>query len=116
MDIDNRTICCECGKMFIAQGKTDVCPSCQERHYFNCIKKYIDDEKPTVEELSVELHVPTVRIYRWISDGRIQYIPGTGATGLFCEVCGKPISTGCLCVKCAKKRRQRKKKADSVAV
>ena len=106
--------CTECGVAYFTldEEETTVCPNCQDRNYFNCIREYIDDEKPTVEELSSELHVPKLRIYRWIRDGRIQYIPGTGLTGIFCEECGAPIEFGCICVKCAKKARKKKKQQE----
>ncbi|MBE5900423.1 MAG: hypothetical protein E7280_00800 [Lachnospiraceae bacterium] len=102
--------CAECGvAYFTFDEESCVCPSCQERNYFGCIRQYIDDEKPTVEELCTELHVPKLHIYRWIRDGRIQYIPGSGLTGIFCEECARPIEFGCVCVKCAKKARDKKK-------
>ncbi|SFQ05942.1 hypothetical protein SAMN02910358_00558 [Lachnospiraceae bacterium XBB1006] len=109
--------CEECGvAYFTFDEEGSVCPKCQDRNYFGCIRRYIDDEEPTVEELSTELRVPKIRIYRWIRDGRIQYIPGTGMTGIFCEECGIPIEFGSVCIKCAKNARKKKRKKKKIAI
>ncbi|MBE5907002.1 MAG: hypothetical protein E7277_09540 [Lachnospiraceae bacterium] len=107
-----RIYCRECGIMYTPMDKSNVCPKCQEKNYFNCIREYIDEEKPTVDKLSDELRVPKVKIYRWIRDGRVQFIPGTGVTGIYCEICGIPITAGAMCIECAK--REHKKRNNKV--
>lgn len=94
--------CKNCGKIYNYYGGNLICPSCQKKleETFSLVKQYINDnEDTTVEEVSVELHVPVKQIYSWIREERISF-KEESLNGITCERCGISIKTGCYCMKC----------------
>ena len=92
--------CEECNKVF-AHPTRRLCQSCYDiaQKSFTAVKEYLlEHPGATVVEVSNETGVDPELIYEYIRDGRLSVVPKDAL--LLCEICGDPISSGRVCVKC----------------
>ena len=100
MDVKN---CRKCGKIYAYDGHK-VCNACrrEEEEDFQKVKGYIyDNPDSTVQEISSETGISVQRIMRYLREGRLQLRGDNHNMILDCEKCGKAISTGRYCDRCA---------------
>ena len=94
--------CKICGSLFQYTG-SKVCPNCAKEleDKLTEIKEYLNEQKhATVMEVSEKFEIPVKQIHQWIREERLMFAPGV-STGLVCQRCGAPISSGKMCAKCA---------------
>ncbi len=94
--------CARCKKTF-AMLNQPICPECiaEEEAQFEQIKVFLDENKgATMEEIIEATGVPIKRIQKFLKDGRLEGIEGSG---LKCSKCGVPVTKGKYCPNCAKK-------------
>lgn len=103
MNLSNVIQCKICRRMFQYSGYGDkLCPSCktEDEENFQKVKTYLrDNPGKTLMQTSEDCEVPVERIRAWLKDERLEYT-GAGDTGLVCEHCGKPITSGTMCEEC----------------
>ena len=78
------------------------CPSCRKKDEedYNRVKTYLrDNPGRTLYQTSEDCEVKIEVIREWLKDERLEY-KGDGETGLTCERCGAPITSGKLCDEC----------------
>lgn len=100
---DMRIVNCVRCKQAFAMTKEPICPECiaKEEQEFELVKEYLDDNRgATMEDISEATGVSIKRIQKFLKDGRLEGIEGSG---LKCRKCGVPITKGTYCQKCAKK-------------
>lgn len=100
MDIRN---CSKCGKIYAYNG-LKYCPNClrEEEENYQRVKEYVYDNKDaTIHETSEATGVPVRKIIDYLRQGRLELKGENSNMLLDCERCGRPISTGRFCVKCA---------------
>lgn len=98
--------CSQCGKLFVYVNR-NICPDClgKEEEMFEEVRKYLRDNPGSrIKEVSEATEVPEDKIIRFLREGRI--ISDNLDAGLFCETCGKPISSGYTCKECKEKLRK----------
>ncbi len=96
------TNCVRCKKTF-AMINLPICPECvaEEENQFETIKEFLDENRgATIEEIIEATGVPMKRIQKFLKDGRLEGIEGSG---LKCSKCGVPVTKGKYCPSCAKK-------------
>ncbi len=94
--------CIRCKQTF-AMTNQPICPDCiqKEEEQFEEVKAFLDENRgATIEEIIEATEVPIKRIQKWLKDGRLEGIQGSG---LKCAKCGVPITKGKYCPSCAKK-------------
>lgn len=100
--------CKKCGKFFTSYG-SKLCSECQEEEEeeFRAVRDFIY-EYPGVnmKQVAEGTEVPLDKILKWLKEERlILKLNDNGDmpdTGLNCEKCNKPISTGKFCDYCKK--------------
>ncbi len=101
--LDSFKQCRICRKMFQYPGfGAEVCPMCkkEDEEMFERVKTYLrDNPGMTLHQTAKACEVPEKRIREWLKEERLEYT-GTGDTGLTCEHCGKPITSGKICNEC----------------
>lgn len=99
--------CKECGKVFV-YIKKDICPACldKEDDMFDKVRDFLKDNPGAhITEVSEKTEVPEEKVIKFLREGRI--VSGNAElTGLFCETCGAPISSGYTCAACREKLRK----------
>lgn len=102
--------CKRCGVIFQKVIDRDLCPSCLEREEeeFRKVKEFLRQHpKARLEEVSEATGVDKKVILEFLKEGRLQVAEGMEPlVELFCERCGKPITSGRLCDDCRKKVAQ----------
>lgn len=97
--------CKMCRKPFNSNGGK-VCPSCMSEieEAFSKIRDFIYDNPGdhNAKEIAEETDVPEKYIVHLMQEGRLISKTDSGISGLYCEVCKKPISEGKMCEDCKK--------------
>ena len=100
--LNNVKQCSMCRKPFISLG-SKLCGNCLERLEldFVTIRDFLYNHSGgmSIQDLAKETEVPEKNILQLLRDGRIELMV-SGAGGLTCEMCGKPIASGQFCVDC----------------
>ncbi len=94
--------CIRCKQTF-AMTNQPICPDCiaKEEEQFEEVKAFLDENRgATIEEIVEGTEIPLKRIQKWLKDGRLEGIEGSG---LKCAKCGIPLTKGKYCDSCAKK-------------
>ena len=94
--------CRMCGRLFNYIAGNPVCPACKDEleKKFQEVKQYIYDNRDTsVPSVAEACDVDESIIRQWVREERLVFSEGS-VTGLNCEICGSPISTGRYCDKC----------------
>ncbi len=106
MEIRN---CPQCGKVF-AYIRRNLCPDCmqKEEELFQVIRDYICNHPgSTVLSVAENTGIKEEIILRFLREGRLESSSVLLADSqLTCEMCGRSISSGKLCEKCANKLRK----------
>ena len=98
--MDVRT-CKQCKSLYNHITGPNLCPACKEalEKKFQEVKKYLFDHKgASVMQVSEECEVEESQIRQWIREERLEF--SSGLSGVLCESCGTPISTGKYCDRC----------------
>ncbi len=94
-------VCKRCGKMYDTTfGR--YCPNCVKLYdeEYKKVKDYLWDHKnSTMTEVAEACEVSTKTIKEWIREEKIEFKNAEGS-GMFCESCGKAISSGKYCEAC----------------
>lgn len=99
MDIKN---CKRCRRIFNYIGGDQYCPSCREEveKKFQEVRDYlIDNNGASVREVVENCEVEESQVRQWVREERLEFSSDVN-TGITCEKCGVPISTGRYCNKC----------------
>ena len=103
MDLQKVKKCVVCRRLFEYPGYgPQMCPMCkiEDEAQFKRVKDYLrDNPGKTLMETSKDCDVTVDRIRFWLKDERLVYAD-IKDTGLVCENCGTPITTGTLCEEC----------------
>ncbi len=103
MDLNKVFTCGKCRRMFQYPGYgPKLCPECkkQDDEDYEKVKTYLrDNPGRTLYQTSEDCNVSIEEIRGWLKDERLEY-KGEGSTGLVCEHCGAPITSGKLCDEC----------------
>ncbi len=97
--------CKNCGRLFNYAGGAPICSSCKKEleDKFQEVKKYIQDNKAaTIDMVAEETDTPVKQIKQWIKEERL-VLSNPSASGVTCEICGEPITTGRYCEACKAK-------------
>lgn len=97
--------CTECGKLFAYPGfGPDVCQACRKKDQedFDKVRDYLDTHDSSLPKTAMDTGVSSKKLYQWVREERL-YFRNDGDSGLYCEICGAPISTGRYCRKCKAK-------------
>ncbi|SKB85814.1 hypothetical protein SAMN06296386_1077 [Lachnospiraceae bacterium] len=102
MDVSVKN-CKECGHLFQYPGFGDrICPDCKkiEDRAFQRVKDFLYDYPGATLYITAETcEVAPERIRKWLREERLQFVEITG-TGLSCDHCGKPLTSGRFCADC----------------
>ncbi len=94
--------CCKrCGRIFNSTG-SQYCPKCvvEQDDEFAKVKEYIRDNPGcTAPEVAKACDVKEKQILTWVREERLSFTTAEGS-GIFCEQCGKAISSGRYCDVC----------------
>lgn len=93
--------CTTCGRIFNSVMDLKRCPDCRKKDEtkFRMIKEYLYDVPgASIEEVSENLGIDRQTILHFLREGRLETVGDNMI--LYCEGCGKPISTGRLCEDC----------------
>jgi flagellar operon protein (TIGR03826 family) len=94
--------CPKCGMIFPYQGR-NLCKNCleEEEKEFEKVREYVRKHRgASVIEVSEATEVEEETIVQFLRDGRLE---SRGlAASIFCERCGRTISSGRLCEQCVK--------------
>lgn len=96
------TNCPKCGKIFARQNRP-ICDSCykQDEEMFESARKFIKENPSSdMDDIVEETGATKKQLLRWVREGRLDLVLPEGE-GLNCSKCGRPISTGRVCKKCA---------------
>lgn len=94
--------CKKCGRMFSSENGQLFCSKCRtnDEEDFKIVREYIyDHPDSTVHDVHEATEVSEEKILKFLRQGRLM-LKGEGV-GLECERCGKGISSGRFCDKCA---------------
>jgi len=94
--------CSRCGRIYVYDG-FNICLDCRkaDEEDFQKVKKFLE-ENPNANVMMVSegTGVETKKIIQFLKEGRLE-LKGENNIILTCEKCGKPITTGRFCDKCA---------------
>ncbi|MCR5108727.1 MAG: flagellar protein [Lachnospiraceae bacterium] len=94
--------CKKCGKIFNYISGQPICQDCKKKleDLFQKVKEYIQENKgASVQMVAEECEVDEGQIRQWVREERLVF-SGEGSSGIVCESCGEPITTGRYCEKC----------------
>ncbi|MCR5734090.1 MAG: flagellar protein [Lachnospiraceae bacterium] len=94
--------CKRCGRIFNYISGQPICADCKKEmeDVFQTVKEYISEHGgASVHEVATECDVDEGQIRQWVREERLVFSEA-GASGIVCETCGEPISTGRYCNKC----------------
>ncbi len=103
MGVASYANCKNCGKTFLKVGARSTCSECteQEENDFLKVKDYLYEfPNSAVDEVAEQTDISRERILEWVKEGRIE-AKGM-AVSYPCSICGKPIHSGKICMKCQK--------------
>ncbi len=94
--------CKQCGMSLNPNYKEDICPNCKEINLFREVKEYIRANEVNESDVAEHFGIPNTKVRSWIREGRIQYksSDSKSISGVFCQICGKPLDFGNLCSEC----------------
>jgi predicted amidophosphoribosyltransferase len=94
--------CPRCGRVF-TKVKAPVCPACvkEDDETFERVRELVkENPNLSVGDVAEQAKVSVKRVIQYIRDGRLEVSTGmSGEVG--CSQCGRPISKGRFCEKCA---------------
>ncbi len=99
MDVKN---CRRCRRLFNYIGGQPICPQCREEleNKFQEVKKYLfDNRNATIADVVENCDVEDSQVRQWVREERLEFSSGID-TGVTCENCGAPITSGRFCDKC----------------
>lgn len=105
MDVRN---CKQCGRLFNYIGKP-ICPECLKvrEDEFMKVKDFIrQNQGAGIAEVSNGTGVSVQQIRQWIREERLVLTSVSADSGVNCEGCGRPITTGRLCQNCKNQMSQ----------
>lgn len=91
--------CRRCGKVFASTG-SDLCPACrrEEERQFAEVKDFLASTPDAdLDDVARGTGVPAEAVLRFLREGRLVH----SKAGLVCERCGRAISSGRYCSRCA---------------
>ena len=94
--------CRNCGRLFTDFVGRHLCNECMKAddELFDRVRDYIrENPDATIFSTSEACEVSEAKIRQWLKEERLEYKEHLGS-GLYCEKCGAPISTGRYCGKC----------------
>ena len=94
--------CRNCRKLFTDYLGRHLCNEClkADEELFDKVRDYIrENPDATIFSTSEACEVSESKIRQWLKEERLEYKAQPGS-GLYCEKCGEPISTGRYCSKC----------------
>ena len=94
--------CRECGHIFEYIAGPQVCPSCYKANEkkFKEVRDFIyDHENATISIVSEACDVSERQLRQWVREERLE-LKSASISGVTCESCGRPITTGRFCNKC----------------
>ncbi len=94
--------CKKCGRMFSSVNGQLFCSKCKssDEEDFRVVREYVyDNPDSTVSDVHEATDVAEEKILKFLRQGRLM-LKGDGV-GLECERCGKSVSSGRFCDKCA---------------
>ncbi len=100
--------CPKCGKLFNRTNKP-ICIECikAEGEMFEKVRLFIKETKITdLDEVIEETGATKKQLLRWVREGKIDLVLPDGDS-LTCSKCGKVITKGRMCKKCAEKMTNR---------
>ena len=106
---ESMPICTKCGRRIL--GSSGVCPFCADKELFAQVRDYIRENDVNEMQVAEHFGIPQDKVKDWIRDGRITYKEGSGVIILdnYCEVCGRPIAFGSVCIECKREFNNRQK-------
>ncbi len=96
--------CRKCGKMFNYIMGPPICPVCREKieKKFHEVKEYVREHKAaSMNQISEDCGVERKQIEQWVREERLVF-SDESPIKLYCEKCGKYITTGRFCEQCKK--------------
>ena len=99
------SFCKNCGRPLTKNDTGDLCPVCRKTQLFSEVREYIRENDVREEDVAEHFHIPIEMVRDWIKEGRITY-KGDGSKQKMCEVCGRPIEVGSVCLSCRRKAKQ----------
>lgn len=103
MGLESIKRCKICRAMFQYSGYgPELCPRCksEDEEKFKMVKSYLrNNPGKTMHQTAIDCEVEEARIRMWLREERLEYA-NPGDTGLTCEKCGKPITSGTICDEC----------------
>lgn len=94
--------CPRCGKVYLpVAGGRPLCKDCvkqEEEDYLKVFRFLSGRPSATAQEIAQETGVDLKLIYRFLRENRLRLV--SADTGLRCERCEVPISSGKICDKC----------------
>ncbi len=99
MDVRN---CRSCKRLFNYLTGPVMCQACKEKleEKFQEVKEYIrNNDMATIASVSEECDVAVKQLKQWVREERLVF-SNEECSGIVCENCGKPISTGRFCSGC----------------
>lgn len=81
-----------------------ICPTCVEsdEEDFKRVKEYLyNNPGSSMSEVSSVLEISVEKITRYLREGRLEIVGGSGNMILHCESCGKSINSGRFCDMCS---------------
>ena len=104
-------MCKRCGRRILQDAPKGLCPVCADQELFVEVRDYIRSNDVNEQQVAEHFDIPQSKVKAWIHEGRISY-KGDGKMIFmdnYCEVCGKPISFGSVCVECKHELARRQK-------
>lgn len=97
--------CTECGRLFAYPGYgPNICRDClnKDQTDFDKVREYLETHDSSLPKTAIDTGVPPKKLYQWVREERL-YFKDPEGSGLYCEICGAPITTGRYCRKCKAK-------------
>ena len=108
--------CSTCHKLFKYPGFGYLlCPNCRQTDeaQFQLVKKFLDQYPGAGgKEVFLATGVPINTLIKWVRSGRLISSNAINL-GAVCDICGEPVCTGRLCVKCQADAVRRFKETES---
>lgn len=99
MDVRN---CKSCKRLFNYLAGPVLCQACREKleEKFHEVKEYVrGNDMATIAVVSEACDVSIKQLKQWVREERLVFSNEEGS-GITCENCGRPISTGRFCQSC----------------
>ena len=109
-------MCKRCGRRILDGSTTGLCPICTDQQLFVQVRDYIRENEVNESDVAEHFGIPQSKVRDWIHEGRITYKAGSGMVIMnnYCEVCGRPIEFGSVCMPCKREINNRQKKGVAI--